>query len=73
MGLIIPAIPAALCFSSSFWRQMEPYFGFISDVDIAFLKQQVIECLFLIRLRKMFFVYLLCIKLVTIFMPFKRT
>ncbi|XP_057506435.1 uncharacterized protein LOC130789630 isoform X1 [Actinidia eriantha] len=30
----------ALCFSSSFWRQMEPYFGFISDVDIAFLKQQ---------------------------------
>ncbi|XP_057467229.1 uncharacterized protein LOC130756685 isoform X3 [Actinidia eriantha] len=30
----------AHCFSSSFWRQMEPYFGFISDVDIAFLKQQ---------------------------------
>ncbi|KAL6974570.1 hypothetical protein U1Q18_028754 [Sarracenia purpurea var. burkii] len=28
------------CFSSSFWRQMEPYFSFISDVDIAYLKQQ---------------------------------
>ncbi|KAH8482441.1 hypothetical protein H0E87_029764 [Populus deltoides] len=28
-------------FSSSFWRQMEPFFGFISDVDIAHLKQQV--------------------------------
>ncbi|XP_011003357.1 PREDICTED: LOW QUALITY PROTEIN: uncharacterized protein LOC105110124 [Populus euphratica] len=25
---------------SSFWRQMEPFFGFISDVDIAHLKQQ---------------------------------
>ncbi|XP_034903502.1 uncharacterized protein [Populus alba] len=27
-------------FSSSFWRQMEPFFGFISNVDIAHLKQQ---------------------------------
>ncbi|XP_059634804.1 uncharacterized protein LOC132277087 isoform X2 [Cornus florida] len=27
-------------FSSSFWRQMEPFFGFISDVDIAYIKQQ---------------------------------
>ncbi|XP_011013601.1 PREDICTED: uncharacterized protein LOC105117573 isoform X4 [Populus euphratica] len=27
-------------FSSSFWRQMEPFFGFTSDVDIAHLKQQ---------------------------------
>ncbi|XP_052181780.1 uncharacterized protein LOC127794587 isoform X2 [Diospyros lotus] len=27
-------------FSSPFWRQMEPYFSFISDVDIAYLKQQ---------------------------------
>lgn len=25
---------------SSFWRQMEPFFGFISDGDIFFLKQQ---------------------------------
>ncbi|CAK9177122.1 unnamed protein product [Ilex paraguariensis] len=27
-------------FSSSFWRQMEPFYGFITDVDIAYLKQQ---------------------------------
>ncbi|KAG5243485.1 Serine/arginine repetitive matrix protein [Salix suchowensis] len=27
-------------FSSSFWRQMEPFFGFISDVDFAHLKPQ---------------------------------
>ncbi|RQP02726.1 hypothetical protein POPTR_018G056400v4 [Populus trichocarpa] len=27
-------------FSSSFWRQMEPFFGFISNVDIAHLRQQ---------------------------------
>lgn len=26
--------------SSSFWRQMEPFFGFLSDVDMAYLKQQ---------------------------------
>ncbi|TXG61608.1 hypothetical protein EZV62_012971 [Acer yangbiense] len=26
--------------SSSFWRQMEPFFGFISEGDIAYLKQQ---------------------------------
>ncbi|KAA8523279.1 hypothetical protein F0562_009702 [Nyssa sinensis] len=26
--------------SSPFWKQMEPYFGFISDADIAYLKQQ---------------------------------
>ncbi|KAJ6923202.1 hypothetical protein NC652_016755 [Populus alba x Populus x berolinensis] len=29
-----------LAFLSSFWRQMETFFGFISDVDIAHLKQQ---------------------------------
>ncbi|KAG6769946.1 hypothetical protein POTOM_025613 [Populus tomentosa] len=29
-----------LAFSSSFWRQMETFFGFISEVDIAHLKQQ---------------------------------
>ncbi|XP_062147927.1 uncharacterized protein LOC133856895 isoform X1 [Alnus glutinosa] len=30
----------ARAFGSSFWKQMEPFFGFISDADIAFLKQQ---------------------------------
>ncbi|XP_047319857.1 uncharacterized protein LOC124923904 isoform X2 [Impatiens glandulifera] len=30
----------AACFPSSFWRQMEPFFGYISDADIAYLKQQ---------------------------------
>lgn len=33
-------INPANSFSSSFWRQMESYFSFISDVDIAYLKQQ---------------------------------
>ncbi|CAK9144149.1 unnamed protein product [Ilex paraguariensis] len=33
-------INPALSFSSSFWRQMGSFFGFISDVDIAYLKQQ---------------------------------
>ncbi|KAJ6957533.1 hypothetical protein NC653_039482 [Populus alba x Populus x berolinensis] len=28
------------CFPVHFWRQMEPFFGFISNVDIAHLKQQ---------------------------------
>ncbi|XP_058213598.1 uncharacterized protein LOC131325380 isoform X10 [Rhododendron vialii] len=28
------------CFTSSFWRKMESCFSFISDVDIAYLKQQ---------------------------------
>ncbi|KAA3477160.1 Twist-related 1 [Gossypium australe] len=27
-------------FPNSFWRQMEPFLGFISDADIAYLKQQ---------------------------------
>lgn len=27
-------------FSNSFWRQMEPFFGFLSDANIAYLKQQ---------------------------------
>ncbi|XP_021637956.2 uncharacterized protein LOC110633597 isoform X2 [Hevea brasiliensis] len=31
--------PAHAC-SSSFWRQMEPFFGFISDTDIVHLKKQ---------------------------------
>lgn len=30
----------ALCFSSPFWRRVEPYFSFISDPDLARLKQQ---------------------------------
>jgi hypothetical protein len=34
-------VTAARAFGSSFWKQMEPFFGFISDADIAFLKQQV--------------------------------
>ncbi|KAH7519238.1 hypothetical protein FEM48_Zijuj08G0014700 [Ziziphus jujuba var. spinosa] len=33
-------VNAAHSFSSPFWRQMEPFFGFISDSDIAYLKQQ---------------------------------
>ncbi|XP_050270171.1 uncharacterized protein LOC126714184 isoform X1 [Quercus robur] len=33
-------INPARAFSSSFWKQMESLFGFISDADIAFLKQQ---------------------------------
>ncbi|MBA0568096.1 hypothetical protein Golob_005612 [Gossypium lobatum] len=31
---------AAHAFPNSFWRQMEPFLGFISDADIAYLKQQ---------------------------------
>ncbi|KAG7984023.1 hypothetical protein I3843_04G136200 [Carya illinoinensis] len=27
-------------FTSPFWKQMQPFFGFISEADIAFLKQQ---------------------------------
>ncbi|CAL5360339.1 unnamed protein product [Camellia sinensis] len=30
----------AHCFSNQFWRQMEPYFSFMSDVEIAYLKQK---------------------------------
>ncbi|KAG8657073.1 hypothetical protein MANES_03G036800v8 [Manihot esculenta] len=33
--------PAHAC-SNSFWRQMEPFFGFISDADIDLLKKQEI-------------------------------
>ncbi|KAL5768575.1 hypothetical protein ACOSQ2_015358 [Xanthoceras sorbifolium] len=33
-------VNSAHALSSSFWRQMEPFFGFISDGDIAYLKQQ---------------------------------
>ena len=33
---------ADLALSSPFWRQMEPLFGFVSDVDMLYLKQQVI-------------------------------
>ncbi|XP_012443568.2 uncharacterized protein LOC105768266 isoform X1 [Gossypium raimondii] len=33
-------INSAHAFPNSFWRQMEPFFGFISDADIAYLKQQ---------------------------------
>ncbi|KAK8509097.1 hypothetical protein V6N13_062149 [Hibiscus sabdariffa] len=33
-------IGSAHAFPNSFWRQMEPFFGFISDADIAYLKQQ---------------------------------
>ncbi|XP_062091080.1 uncharacterized protein LOC133797254 [Humulus lupulus] len=31
--------PGRAC-SSPFWKQMEPFFGFISDADITYLKQQ---------------------------------
>ncbi|XP_028074315.1 uncharacterized protein LOC114276688 isoform X2 [Camellia sinensis] len=30
----------AHCFSNQFWRQMEPYFSFMSDVEITYLKQK---------------------------------
>ncbi|KAE8658163.1 Serine/arginine repetitive matrix protein 2 isoform 2 [Hibiscus syriacus] len=33
-------IGSAYAFPNSFWRQMEPFLGFISDADIAYLKQQ---------------------------------
>ncbi|XVF35073.1 hypothetical protein REPUB_Repub18cG0113400 [Reevesia pubescens] len=33
-------ISSAHAFPNSFWRQMEPFLGFISDADIAYLKQQ---------------------------------
>ncbi|KAJ7979300.1 Serine/arginine repetitive matrix protein 2 isoform 2 [Quillaja saponaria] len=33
-------ISSACAFSSPFWRQMEPFFGLISDVDIGYLKKQ---------------------------------
>ncbi|KAL1097424.1 hypothetical protein V6Z11_D05G034400 [Gossypium hirsutum] len=33
-------INSAHAFPNSFWRQMEPFFGFISDADFAYLKQQ---------------------------------
>ncbi|XVE54036.1 hypothetical protein DITRI_Ditri03aG0050200 [Diplodiscus trichospermus] len=33
-------ISSAHAFPNSFWRQMEPYLGFISDADIVYLKQQ---------------------------------
>ncbi|KAH1131880.1 hypothetical protein J1N35_003258 [Gossypium stocksii] len=31
---------SARAFPNTFWRQMEPFLGFISDADIAYLKQQ---------------------------------
>lgn len=40
-------ISTARSFSSSFWQKMEQYFGFLSDADIDYLKQQVMA--FLIR------------------------
>ncbi|XVE70645.1 hypothetical protein DITRI_Ditri10aG0087900 [Diplodiscus trichospermus] len=33
-------ISSAHVFPHSFWRQMEPFLGFVSDADIAYLKQQ---------------------------------
>ncbi|CAB4318576.1 unnamed protein product [Prunus armeniaca] len=33
-------VNSARSFSSPFWRQMEPFFGFLSDADTAYLKQQ---------------------------------
>ncbi|XP_052199332.1 uncharacterized protein LOC127806225 isoform X3 [Diospyros lotus] len=38
--LLAAAAAIAHCFSSPFWRQMEPFFGFISDADMDYLKQQ---------------------------------
>jgi len=36
-----PISIAAQALSSSFWKQMEPLFRFISEIDTAFLRQQV--------------------------------
>lgn len=38
---------AAPVLSSSFWKQMEPFFRFVADTDVAYLKQQVVVfCVF---------------------------
>ncbi|KAM5547317.1 hypothetical protein ABKV19_001690 [Rosa sericea] len=34
-------IDSARSFSSSFWKQMEPFFGFLSDTDIDYLKGNI--------------------------------
>lgn len=40
---------------------MESYFSFISDVDIAYLKQQVFYCFFLLHYTKLSLVEMHCI------------
>ena len=32
--------------SNPFWKQTEPFFGFLTDVDLAYLKQQVMPFIF---------------------------
>ena len=50
IGLINLIVTTAHAFSNSFWRQMEPFFGFLSDADIANLKQQVMVTVLLFKL-----------------------
>ncbi|GLU10080.1 hypothetical protein SLE2022_269060 [Rubroshorea leprosula] len=40
LAAVNAVISSAHAFSSSFWKQMEPFLGFISDANIAYLKQQ---------------------------------
>jgi hypothetical protein len=42
LAAVNSAINIAQNFPNSFWKQMERYFGYISDDHINFLKQQVI-------------------------------
>lgn len=46
VNLIHINIVVAYAFSSSFWRQMEQLFRFISEVDIDYLKKQVLCCIY---------------------------
>lgn len=43
VALIYFFVTAARAFANPFWKQMEPFFGFISDADISFLKKQVMD------------------------------
>lgn len=45
VSLIHIIIVVAYASSSSFWRQMEQLFRFISEVDIDYLKRQVLCCI----------------------------
>lgn len=49
--LIDKLVIAAPPLSSPFWRLLEPLFGFISDVDIAYLKQQVRPFIFFMSVK----------------------
>lgn len=57
IGLINLFVTTAHAFSNSFWRQMEPFFGFISDADIAYLKQQVMITILLFKLLKFIIIF----------------